>query len=122
MNIRPQFLVCIFGITLLSGCELAVLPLLPLAPLMKSIDGRGIIQPVNVVSETGELLASPSDPSAEAVATFTVQRSTRRCSTDIPKSPREQIFNVRIPIKCDDGLYGDIVLNHGDYANVGRFF
>ncbi len=65
MNVRPQFLACIFGITVLSGCGNAPGPIdLALAPIvlptMYAIQRSGVVQPVTVVSSSGEQLTPES--------------------------------------------------------------
>lgn len=99
----------------LCGCELV---LLPFAPVMSAIDRAGIVQPIHVVGSAGNTLASSSDPSAELVGTFVVQRSTTKCVAEHPKWEDEQRY-INFPIECADGRHGHVQLASGDFVNAG---
>jgi hypothetical protein len=103
MNIRPQFLACIFGITFLSGCELVVFPLAVVAaPIVYTVEQSKVVQPVTVVSSSGEQLTPSYGDAAEAE--FTVTEDTITCTFYSEIS--EENFAQPVPIQCENGFKG----------------
>jgi hypothetical protein len=105
MNMRPQFLVCIFGITLLSGCELAVIPIaLVVEPVVYAVVQSKVVQPVTVVSSSGELLTPGFTDTAKEE--FIVSEKTIVCNGFhfLEKDTRE------VSLVCNNGLKGKVAI------------
>ena len=105
MNIRPLFLTSVLGLAVLPGCELLLLPLLPVAmPIAYIHEQSEIVQPVTVVSSSGRQLTPDFEDVAEE--TFTVSRATVVCNGFHPlyESTSE------VSLVCDKGLKGKMVI------------
>jgi hypothetical protein len=116
MNMRPQFLACIFGITVLSGCGggggggdlvgvAAIVALSPIiVPTVYFVQRSSIVQPVTVVSSSGEQLTPDFTDAAEEK--FTVSEETIVCngfhSLDKPTG--------KVSLVCNKELKGEAII------------
>ena len=98
-------LATLFGVTLLSGCELLLLPLVPvILPIMYAEEQGDIVQPVEVTTASGRQL-TPSYGDA-AKAKFTVTNAATTCTGhhDLSENP-----NGPVLLQCDKGLKGQMI-------------
>ena len=125
MNIRPKLLASIFGITVLSGCggggspgQLVVLALSPIiVPIAYALDRSSIVQPVTVVSSSGEQLTPDFTDAAEEK--FTVSEETIVCngfhSLDKPTG--------KVSLVCNKELKGEaIITDSGIRKGINMLF
>jgi hypothetical protein len=108
-------LFAVSAIFVLTGCELAVLPLAPFAAVIETGQIQAdISQPIEVVSSSGERLAGPFDPTQNVKGVFTTSSRTLTCSGTFT-SPNGLKSAVELPIRCNNGLWGAV----GIQENMG---
>jgi hypothetical protein len=134
MNIRPQLLACIFGITVLSGCavdrlnrdiNLVGLALTPIIlPTVYAIQRSGIVQPVTVVSSSGEQLTPDFTDDAKEV--FTVSEEAIVCNgfrfLEMNAGESSLVCNKELKVRAKittELFYQKIVLSIGSESAPG---
>lgn len=105
MNFKASLLTGLCGLTFLTGCELALLPLVPIVmPMVYVGEQSGIVQPVAVVSSKGASL-TPKFPDVPK-GKFTANESTIVCRGIhvLQNSTRE------VSLVCNNDLKGKMVI------------
>lgn len=89
--------------SILSGCELVFLPLVP---IIVAVNNASITQPVEVVSSSGKVLAKPPQTSVPAKARLVTTARTVRCSGKGTNTSSGNNVQGEAAMKCSNGMRG----------------
>lgn len=103
------------GFQVLMGCELMVIPLIPLDAANNNAEGeKTALQPVRVVSAAGLVLAGPENSSL-AEASLKVSRNTIVCVHDSKNEGFLAGGGTKL-LSCNNGLQGDFHVAGGGFS------